>query len=335
MKHTFALLGFVFLASTAQCADADASRRFRERVAPILEKRCVSCHSGATPKGKLALTTAESTRRGGASGPAVVPHEPDESTLLDAVTGTPPSMPQKSAPLTPAQVADLRAWIAEGAPWPDGLVLKDRRFEGESWWAFAPLTSPRIPDVKTNWPHNPIDAFILSRLESDDLSPAPEADRRTLIRRLAFDLTGLPPSPLEVDAFLNDTHPDAYERLVDRLLNSPRFGERWARHWLDVAHYGDTHGYDKDKRRDHGWPYRDWVIRALNADLPYDRFVRLQIAGDALAPTIPTLSPPPALSPLALGISSGRSNCAKEPLTSSKRAHSIVMTWFPMSSLHF
>jgi mono/diheme cytochrome c family protein len=287
MKQSLFIFGFALIASSARGED-DATRLFRERVAPLLEKRCVACHSGATPKGKLALTTAAGARRGGESGPAVVPHKPDESVLLDAVIGAPPAMPQKAAPLTPAQVADLRVWIAQGAPWPDGLVLRDRRFEGELWWAVAPLSRPDVPITsKRDWERNPLDAFILARLESEGLSPSSEADARTLIRRLTFDLTGLPPTPDEVDAFLSDRRPDAYERLVDRLFDSPRFGERWARHWLDVAHYGDTHGYDKDKRRDHAWPYRDWVIRALNADLPYDRFVRLQIAGDALAPDDP------------------------------------------------
>jgi hypothetical protein len=157
----------------------------------------------------------------------------------------------------------------------------------ETWWSLRPLNRPVPPATKERWGRTAIDAFILARLEAHGLRPAPEADRRTLIRRLTFDLHGLPPTPEEVDTFLADSRPDAYERLVDRLLASPAYGERWGRHWLDVAHYGDTHGYDKDKRRDFAWPYRDWVIRALNSDLPYTDFIRQQIAGDVLRPGDP------------------------------------------------
>src|SRR5262245_55599372 len=158
----------------------------------------------------------------------------------------------------------------------------------EPWWSLRPLVRPAVPVVRDRaWPRTPVDAFVLARLEQLNLRPAPEADRRTLIRRLSFDLVGLPPSPEDVEAFLTDPRPDAYERLVERLLASPAYGERWGRHWLDVAHYGDTHGYDKDKRRDHAWPYRDWVVRALNGDLPYRRFVEDQVAGDVLRPGDP------------------------------------------------
>jgi hypothetical protein len=161
----------------------------------------------------------------------------------------------------------------------------------ETWWSLRPLSRPALPilnGVRDNVRvRNPIDRFILAKLQEKGLDPSPEADRRTLIRRLTFDLTGLPPTPAEVAAFVADSRPDAYERLVDRLLEDPAYGERWARHWLDVAHYGDTHGYDKDKRRDHAWPYRDWVIRALNDDMPYPRFIRAQLAGDVLDPGNP------------------------------------------------
>ncbi|MFO0928384.1 MAG: DUF1549 domain-containing protein, partial [Gemmataceae bacterium] len=157
--------------------------------------------------------------------------------------------------------------------------------EEDTWWSLRPLSRPAVPVVKmTGWARTPVDAFVLARLEQRGLRPSPEADRRTLLRRLSFDLTGLPPTPAEVEVFVADTHKDAYERLVDRLLGSSAYGERWGRHWLDVAHYGDTHGYDKDKRRDHAWPYRDWVVRQINADLPYPQFVRQQIAGDVLRP---------------------------------------------------
>jgi len=149
-------------------------------------------------------------------------------------------------------------------------------------WAFKPATRPAVPHV--NGAANPIDAFIHERLTREKLTPAPQADRRTLIRRLTFDLAGLPPTPAEVDAFVADARPDAYSKLVDRLLASPRYGERWARHWLDVVHFGETHGYDKDKPRPNAWPYRDYVIRSLNDDMPYSRFVKEQLAGDVLYP---------------------------------------------------
>ena len=270
-------------APLAARGDSEGDRLFRERVAPVLERRCVHCHGDASPKGGLSLTTAEAVRKGGKAGPAIVSGKPDESLLLDAVTGDPPEMPKKGPPLAVGEVADLRAWIDQGARWPEGLTLRDRRFEGEKWWAFAPLMRPPIPVVKaTEWVRTPVDAFILAGLEMEGLAPSAEADRRTLIRRLAYDLHGLPAKPGEVDDFLGDRRPDAYERLVDRLLDSPRYGERMGRYWLDVVHYGDTHGYDKDKRRDHAWPYRDYVIRAFNADVPYAKFVRQQVAGDVI-----------------------------------------------------
>jgi hypothetical protein len=269
---------------------AEPDRLFREQVAPILERRCVGCHGTEAPKGGLSLATARGVLRGGQSGPVVEPGKPEESLLIEMVSGNAPEMPQKDKPLSPEQVDGLRRWIAEGAHWPEGVALRDRRFDGASWWAFRPLVRPVVPVPPVNdarWMRTPIDAFILSKLEARGLRPSPEAGRRTLIRRLTFDLHGLPPTPEEIDRFLADPDLDAYEKLVDRLLASPRYGERWGRHWLDVVHYGDTHGYDKDKRRDHAWPYRDYVIRALNDDIPYSRFIREQLAGDVLEPDDP------------------------------------------------
>jgi cytochrome c553 len=269
-------------------AAAGPDQLFREQIAPILETRCVACHGADSPKGGLSLVTARGLLRGGKSGLVVVPGKPDESLLIDMVAGDAPEMPQKDQPLSKEQVASLRHWIEQGATWPEGLALVDRRFAGETWWAFRPLKQPPIPAVKDPaWVRTPIDAFILSRLEDKGLRPSPEADRRTLIRRLTFNLHGLPPTPEEIDGFLNDVAPDAYGKLVDRLLASPRYGERWGRHWLDVVHYGDSHGYDKDKRRDRAWPYRDYVLRSLNEDVPYSRFIREQIAGDVLEPGEP------------------------------------------------
>jgi mono/diheme cytochrome c family protein len=283
--HPAALLGLLLISPAAPAAE---DRLFRDKVAPVLERRCVSCHGDPAPKGGLRVTTAKGVLRGGESGPAVVPGKPDESLLVEMISGDPPEMPRKGEPLSPAEVAAVREWVERGARWPDGLVLRNRRFEGESWWAVRPLRRPEVPTVKApGWVRTPVDAFVLSWLEKEGLVPAHEADRRTLLRRLSFDLTGLPPTPAEIDAFLNDENPGAYERVVDRLLASPHYGERWGRHWLDVAHYGDTHGYDKDKRRDHAWPYRDYVIRSFNDDVPYARFVREQVAGDVLLPGDP------------------------------------------------
>jgi hypothetical protein len=276
------ILGWVATAPDSRADD------FRDTIGPILESRCVRCHGGTSTKGGLSLATAKGARRGGESGPAVEPGRPDESLLLDMVSGEAPMMPKDGNPLKAEEVAALRRWIAQGAPWPDGVTLAERKADAGPWWAVQPLGRPEIPAVSdANWVRTPVDAFILARLDTKGLRPRREADRRTLIRRVTFDLTGLPPTPGEVAAFLDDERPDAYERLVDRLLASPGYGERWARHWLDVVHYADTHGYDKDKRRDHAWPYRDAVIRAFNADVPYAEFVRAQLAGDVLRPGDP------------------------------------------------
>jgi hypothetical protein len=258
---------------------------FRKQVAPVLELRCLHCHGSKVQKGGLSLATAAEAREGGDSGPVIVPGKPKESLLLKLVSGPKPKMPRNAPALTPRQVASLRAWIEQGAAWPRGLTLRARQGAGETWWSLRPLARPPLPAVKrAGWVRTPVDAFILSRLERAGLVPNPEADRRTLIRRLTYDLHGLPPTPAEIDAFVGDPDPRAYEKLVDRLLASPRYGERWARHWLDVVHYGDAHGYDKDKLRLSAWPYRDYVIRAFNEDRPYARFVKEQLAGDVFYP---------------------------------------------------
>jgi hypothetical protein len=272
----------------AASGSGPGDRIFAEKVAPIFEKRCVHCHSGVSPKGGFALTTAAGVLKGGDGGPAIVPGKPDESLLLGMIGGDSPEMPRQEKPLSPAEVAAIRDWVKRGAPWPAGLVLEDRRTASQGWWALEPLARPRVPAVRdSGWVRTPIDAFILATLERKGLRPSAEADRRTLIRRLSYDLLGLPPDPEDIDAFVRDESPGAYAALVDRLLASPHYGERWGRHWLDVVHYGDTHGYDKDKRRDNAWPYRDYVIRAFNSDLPYGRFIRQQIAGDVLWPDDP------------------------------------------------
>jgi mono/diheme cytochrome c family protein len=267
-------------------ANSAASEPF-SAVRTIFETRCLGCHHAAEPKGGLSLATAESARAGGDSGPAFEPGGPDESLILEKITGDPPKMPQQGDPLSSAEVAAVRAWIAAGADWPEGVRLEPPPTSGARWWSLQPLAKPEPPRLESTWVRTPIDAFILARLQREGLGPSAEADRRTLIRRLTFDLHGLPPTPEEVAAFLADAASDAYERLVDRLLASPRYGERWGRHWLDVVHFGESHGYDKDKPRLHAWPYRDYVIRSLNADKPYGRFLEEQLAGDVLRPDDP------------------------------------------------
>ncbi|MDX1965984.1 MAG: DUF1553 domain-containing protein [Planctomycetaceae bacterium] len=277
----------LWLMSSLAVVAAEPEVRFREQVVPILERRCVSCHNSGDPKGGLALDTRASALKGGDLGAPLIPGKPETSLLLDYVSGDAPEMPKNGPPLQPEEVAVLRDWIAAGAIWPEGFSLKERPAADKDWWSLRPLARPTVPEVAVEdapLVRTPIDRFVLARLRAQGLSLSREADRRTLIRRLSFDLIGLPPRPDAIAAFESDPAPDAYERLVDRLLSSPQYGERWARHWLDVVHYGETHGYDKDQPRPQAWPYRDYVIRAFNDDKPYAQFVREQLAGDVFAP---------------------------------------------------
>ena len=270
----------VFLALLAPALPA-ATPDFVRDVRPILSRHCFECHGPEKQKSGYRLDVKEIALRGGDSGSAaIVPGRAAESPLLALVAHPDPyeRMPPEGAALTPAEVATLRAWVEAGATWPESASARVE--DPLAWWSLQPL---RVTAPPAGAAH-PIDAFVRASLAARGIAPAPEADARTLHRRLAFDLTGLPPAPEELEAFEADRAPGAYERLVDRLLASPRYGERWARHWLDVAHYGDTHGYDKDKLRTHAWPYRDYVIRAFNADKPYARFLSEQIAGDVLYP---------------------------------------------------
>lgn len=283
MNHAMKRLGFSFIVVTFSLAPAAADDTlFLDQVAPILEQHCLRCHGGDQPKGELSLASAAALAKGGESGAAIAAGKPDESLLVDFISGEKPEMPKGEAPLSAEQVSVIRRWIEEGAIWPAEVRLTDKRAVSKDWWSLKPLSRPAVPQVESGWPRSPIDAFILKTLGEHGLSPSPEADLRTLIRRLKFDLHGLPPTPEEIDAFLNDSSRDAYDDLVDRLLASPHYGERWGRHWLDVVHFGESHGYDKDKPRPNAWPYRDWVIDALNADMPYSRFMEAQIAGDVL-----------------------------------------------------
>lgn len=282
-------LVFVILAGVGYAQDKTGRQReafFEKRVAAILKQHCLECHNPDKTRGSLDLSSRASLLEGGDKGPAVVPGQAKNSLLVKMIQGPNPKMPRQKPPLDDNEVADIARWIDEGAHWPSDLALtKSKTLAADEWWSTRPLKRPPLPLVKDNdWSENPIDRFILALLESKGMKPTSKADRLTFIRRVTYDLHGLPPTPEEIAAFVNDGAPDAFEKLVDHLLASPRYGERWGRHWLDIVHYADTHGYDKDKRRLWAWLFRDWVIRAFNADLPYRRFVRYQVAGDILFP---------------------------------------------------
>jgi mono/diheme cytochrome c family protein len=261
---------------------------FQKDLQPIFQKSCYQCHGPDKQKNEFRLDRKTAALKGGDSGPAIVPGKSAESLLVQLVAGADPDrlMPQKGERLTSEQIGVLRAWIDQGAPWPG-----DDEPNPLDWWSLKPLAKQTPPPI-ANVAH-PIDRFILAKFAEHPsshlthLTNSPPADRRTLIRRLYFNLLGLPPAPEEIQDFERDPSPDAYERLVDRLLASPRYGERWARHWMDVAHFAETHGHDQDRVREHAWPYRDYLIRSFNSDKPYARFVEEQVAGDALYPDTP------------------------------------------------
>ncbi|MEX0715029.1 MAG: PSD1 and planctomycete cytochrome C domain-containing protein [Planctomycetaceae bacterium] len=258
---------------------------FAARVRPIFQAKCVRCHGDQKQEGGVRFDHRDSAFQGGDSGPVIVAGKSGESLLIERVaaedefTRMPPD--GEGDPLTKEEIALVRRWIDEGANWPDAVA--GSQAVRSDHWAYQPIRRPPLPAVKNaDWPRNDIDRFVLARLEAERIAPSPAADRHTLIKRLHYDLLGLPPTPAEVDAFVNDPAPDAYETLVDRLLASPHFGERWGRHWLDKARYADSDGYEKDNPRPTAWRYRDWVIEAINDDMPFDRFTVEQLAGDLL-----------------------------------------------------
>jgi hypothetical protein len=269
---------------------------FQSQVKQLLSERCLKCHGGQKIKGDLDLNSREGLLKGGSNGPAVVLGRAKQSRLVKLIRHEDePRMPAQSAKLSASQVKLISDWIDLGAPYDEPLagkaVVKKAMTvtdEDRQFWSFAPLRKVGPPAVKDSpWVKSPVDVFILAKLESKGIKPNPPATRRTLIRRVNFDLIGLPPTPEEVDQFVNDRSPNAYEKLIDRLLASPHYGERWARHWLDLARFAESHGFEHDYDRPNAYHYRDFVIKALNQDLPYNTFVKWQIAGDEYAPGNP------------------------------------------------
>ncbi len=260
----------------AGAADVDYARDVR----PIIQKHCVRCHGEKKQEGGLRLDVRRRALAGGDSGPAVVAGKGGELLKRVEARDEKKVMPP-AGQLADAEIATLRAWVEQGAKWPDELAGKE---PSEEHWAFKPIKRPEVPKVSREPKAivHPIDAFILAKLSDNKLSPAPAADKRTLIRRLHLDLIGLPPTPAEVDAFLKDNTPTAYEKVVDKLLASPHFGERWGRHWLDLARFAESDGYENDNLRPNAWRFRDWVVSAINDDMPFDQFTVAQLAGDLL-----------------------------------------------------
>ncbi|RUL87057.1 PSD1 and planctomycete cytochrome C domain-containing protein [Tautonia sociabilis] len=305
------LLGLLALAgapglASGQASDRDGLDFFETHIRPLLVEHCYSCHSADAPRlrGGLALDSREGLLQGGDLGPAIEPGDPENSLLLQAVRYSDEllRMPP-SGKLPDRQIELLERWVVMGAPDPRSSQPDDSPSPAageppaeepsrDDLWSFHPPTEPDLPPVSDpSWPRTDLDRFILAALEENGLSPSPPADKRTLIRRASFDLLGLPPTPEQVAAFLADDSPDAFDRLVDRLLASPHYGERWGRHWLDVARYADSNGSDENVAHGNAWRYRDYVVDAFNRDLPYDRFLIEQLAGDLL--------PAPESEPLA------------------------------------
>ncbi len=292
MLRSVSLAYCILIASApvAFSAPPDATALFEKNVRPVLVEKCLACHGPQKQAGGLRLDSRKALLAGGDRGAAVVPGKPDESLLVRAIRhGEELKMPEKNK-LPEAEIVAIADWVKQGAPWPDGAVAVtppaktgERIFTAEekAYWAFQPVKRPEPPKVKAgDWVKNPIDAFLLAKLEASGLRPAPEVEKLALIRRATFDLTGLPPPTVEIEAFLKDGRPEAWKELIDRLLASNAYGEKWGRRWLDVARYADSNGMDENLAYANAWRYRDWVIRAFNNDMPYDRFVRDQIAGD-------------------------------------------------------
>jgi hypothetical protein len=292
------LLCSVLVGSSSQAAGSQVDGEptvgqiefFEKHVRPVLVEHCFECHSGDSRRleAGLRLDSRAAALSGGDSGPALILGDPDESLLIQAVRYESFEMPPRGR-LPDESVDALAKWVQMGAPWPGSPEAAGSIRQATDWrqrmaehWSWQPIQAVAPPPVRADWPRNPIDHFILDKLEANGLSPAPVADRRTLIRRLYFDLLGLPPSPDQVAAFVADDSSDAYEQLVDRLLDSPHFGEKWARHWMDLVRFAETHGHEFDYAIHDAWRYRDYLIRAFNADVPYDQLIIEHLAGDLI-----------------------------------------------------
>ncbi|MCH7726264.1 MAG: DUF1549 domain-containing protein, partial [Planctomycetes bacterium] len=292
----------VALAGTAfgQAQDEQAKKAnaafFQDKVFPILKAHCFKCHVHEK-KGGLQMLSREALLKGGETGPALVPGKPEDSLLISSINYGEYEMPP-SGKLPQDKIDILTRWVELAAPWSPDVKIEPQVTEGhgppqinektKNHWAFKRVQRPAVPKIENvKWVRNPIDAFILGPLEKNGFAPAHPADRIALLRRAFYDLTGLPPSPEEVDAFLTDDSPRAFEKVVDRLLESPHYGEKWARHWLDVVRYAETNSYERDGAKPFVWRYRDYVIRSLNEDKPYDQFIREQLAGDEIANPTP------------------------------------------------
>lgn len=281
MRKQWIWAGVLAAYFNVEAAGQDGAAFFEKNIRPVLARQCLTCHSSpSSAMGGLRLDSLEAMLKGGGRGPALVPGKPAESLLLAAVQQTGTLRMPPSGKLKDAEIAAFGEWIRMGAPW--GATVA-RTADQKKFWAFVPPVEPKVPEAKNvEWAKTPLDRFVLAGLEAKRLKPAPPADKRTLIRRATYDLTGLPPAPEEVKAFLDDTRPDAFARVVDRLLASKHYGERWGRHWLDVARYADSNGLDENLVYRNAWRYRDYVIQAFNKDKPYDLFVKEQLAGDLL-----------------------------------------------------
>jgi mono/diheme cytochrome c family protein len=285
----------VFAATTASAGLSPGARIFVDRVRPVIEQRCLACH-GEDERGGLRLDSRERVLQGGGRGPAVIPGNPEQSLLVAVLrhVNDDLQMPRNADPLSDREIEGFVEWIRAGAEWaeteaPIALPRRAITEEERRFWSFRPLSKPEVPTPNTEgWAQTAVDRFVLAMLERQSLMPVAAADERQLIRRATYDLTGLPPTPEEIDAYLGDDAPDSFERVVDRLLASDHYGERWARHWLDVTRFGedDTRGLAPDKSGRERYPmayvHRDWVVEAFNDDMPYDRFVKAHLAADLM-----------------------------------------------------
>lgn len=290
MKQVLGLFVILQMLAPVSSSFADENAFFRDSVAPILSKHCYDCHSHAAGlmEGGLTLDWQSGWKKGGTRGPAIIPGQPEQSLLIKAVQHTDPELQMPETKLSDQEISVLVRWVKQGAIDPRLTKPVSDTAEATDWWSLKSLQRPEVPAIQVD---NPVDAFIQKRLEEENVSASSAADRRTLIRRLTYDLHGLQPTIADVEAFVNDESPDAYSRLVDRLLDAPHYGERWARHWFDTIHFADSHGFEHDVFRPHAWRYRDYVIQRLNADIPWSQFIREQLAVDYFFPEKTELIP--------------------------------------------